>query len=699
MERIFRWITLGGLFIIPFIPLFISESMFFPYITGKAFAFRIIVGLTTIAWLLLAFENPAYRPKRSPILWSVLAFAGVIGLATIFAENPARSFWSNFERMEGYITIVFLLLYFFVLTSCVRTDKLWRALLNTTVVASMLTAGYIFMQMAGMFGTYTWGDRLGGTLGNAAYLGVYMLIQLFVTGWLLYTSRAVLARVLYGLAMLTQFFVLYQAGTRGTLLGFLAGVGIAVFLIALFEKQNQRLRKVAWSGVIGVLILIVGFFFVRDTALVQNSSVLSRFANISFEDTTTQSRMIIWRDIAWGGFKERPILGWGQDNFIHVFGMHYEPGMHKQEPWFDRAHNVFLDWLIAGGVLGLFVYLSLFIACVYVLWRTSAFSIIEKSLFAGLLVGYFIHNMFVFDNLVSYIGFFTILALIHVRASEGNALLISERFVLTNKVAPWVQGAVCIVGLCTLYMLNAPGIARAKELVMVIRSKNPTEIFKMFDDLTLQYGFLGREEVRERMSQTAGAVLRSDIPPVTGTPFVGRAIEELQKQIISDPLNTRPLYFAGRLLVDAGHHEAALEVLDRALSLNPDRQIILMIKGQLLREMKQFQESFEVFRHVYDISPGFDEGRLEYIIAANILGDKNLVAEQIALLEERVREFPEDTKSLLLFGTVCANVGVNDKAIGAFEKLMELDRANYAERATAIIEALKSGKRVNIHLQ
>ena len=59
------------------------------------------------------------------------------------------------------------------------------------------------------------------------------------------------------------------------------------------------------------------------------------------------------------GFIEKPILGWGQEGFNFVFNKYYDPRMYTQEPWFDRAHNTYLDWLIVGGALGLLSYLAI----------------------------------------------------------------------------------------------------------------------------------------------------------------------------------------------------------------------------------------------------------------------------------------------------------------------------------------------------
>ena len=37
-----RWVALGALFLIPLVPLVVANQFFFPFITGKAFFFRIL---------------------------------------------------------------------------------------------------------------------------------------------------------------------------------------------------------------------------------------------------------------------------------------------------------------------------------------------------------------------------------------------------------------------------------------------------------------------------------------------------------------------------------------------------------------------------------------------------------------------------------------------------------------------------------
>ncbi len=105
LEKALRYVCLAGVFALPFLVLYVANSMFFPFITGKNFAFRIIVEIMAGAWPALALVNPVYRPPRP---WLLIAF-GVwvvwMAIADGFGVYPFKSFFSNYERMEGWIMI------------------------------------------------------------------------------------------------------------------------------------------------------------------------------------------------------------------------------------------------------------------------------------------------------------------------------------------------------------------------------------------------------------------------------------------------------------------------------------------------------------------------------------------------------------------------------------------------------------------
>ena len=347
LNRYLRYIVFAGLFIIPFIPFLVSSTFFFPFITTKAFAWRIIVEIVFATWILLALLDTNYRPKKSVISYAILAFLIIIGIADLFGVAPLKSLWSNFERMEGFITLLHLGM-FFVVISSFFDEVDWKRWWNVSLVASFLMVLYCVLQIIGLKTINQGGARVNGTFGHAIYLAVYMLFHIFIAILFLWRERNNVAlKWVYGLLIFTQIFVLYYTATRGAILGLLGGV-IVMAVLNIRNREDKSVRKAGVAILIGLVVLVGGFMQVRDAGFVKNSPVLSRFSSLTTEDIKTQGRYFVW-PMAWEGIKERPILGWGQDNFSYVFQKYYSPEMFRLEPWFDRAHNIFLDWAVAGG--------------------------------------------------------------------------------------------------------------------------------------------------------------------------------------------------------------------------------------------------------------------------------------------------------------------------------------------------------------
>src|SRR3990167_4637220 len=394
---VLRFVILAALFVTPFVCLIVPSSMFFPFITGKNFTFSILVEIALGAWVLLMFIDAKYRPRFSFILGAAGTFLAVIALADFMGINPYRSFWSNYERMEGLITHIHLFFFLLIAGSVFATERMWNWFWNTSLLVSLFVATNAYGQLAGWGAVHQSVNRLDATLGNSTYLAVYALFHAFLAMFLFFRSGQGFprARFIYPVVALINVAVLYFTHTRGTTLGLVGGIFLTFFLIALFGREYPKARKFTAAGVVAVL-LIVGSF-------------------------------MIWR-MSWEGWKEHPILGWGQDNFLYVFAKHYNPKMWNQEPWFDRSHDVFFDWLIAGGALGLLTYLSLFGAALYYLWfkRPRHFTVIESGILTGMLAGYFVHNIFVFDNITSYLLFFAFLGYLHTLHSETAPAALPE---------------------------------------------------------------------------------------------------------------------------------------------------------------------------------------------------------------------------------------------------------------------------------
>ena len=273
-KQILKNIIFTGLFLVPFIPFLVSSSFFFPFITTKAFTWRIIIEIIFAAWIILALFDTEVHPKKSVISYAVLIFLGVIGLADLFGVAPIKSFWSNFERMEGFITLIHLGMFFFVISSVFKEVD-WKRWWNTSLVASFVMVLYCLLQIIGLKTINQGGARVDGTLGNAIYLAVYMLFHIFVAGLFLWREwKNVFLRWVYGLLILTQLLVLYYTATRGAILGLIGGLFV-VAILNIKNKENQIVRKASISVLVGLLVLIGGFVLMRNSGLLMAPFYLS----------------------------------------------------------------------------------------------------------------------------------------------------------------------------------------------------------------------------------------------------------------------------------------------------------------------------------------------------------------------------------------------------------------------------------------
>jgi len=473
--KLSKWFLYAAFFAV----VIVTTSSFFPFIGGKYYFFRTVVSLAGMFWLLWwAFEakgDEASKPLKDllsrPIFLAVSLFVLMFLLAALFAYDANGAFWSNFERGEG----AFQMLHyygFFVLSILIfrkRTDWEWAMKLSLIAASLMVlygVFGYLFLYNSSWFCTQDFkgevvscngfisrmitpyqgtapeqipktlsgiflGNRFQGSLGNPAYVAPYLMFSIVYVFFLWslgrFKNKYLEAAFYVGLSAIFFFFFIVSQ-TRGTFLGILAaGFSFLVYL-AITHKASRK-----WTG--GILILaVIGaaalFSFGRTPAA--EKLPIGRLFNISLSERTAQTRLWTWNS-AWQGFKERPLLGWGPENFSTVFDRHFDarhflPG-ENAETWFDRAHSLFFDYLAETGILGVLSFASMFVVFylqffgIHLPWpkkeehghdpiRNEKFHLSPYAwaLMGVVPIGYLVQGLILFDVLPIYINVFFFLA-------------------------------------------------------------------------------------------------------------------------------------------------------------------------------------------------------------------------------------------------------------------------------------------------
>lgn len=726
LEQALRGIVLAGIFALPFIVFIVASSMFFPFITGKNFTFRIITEVITAAWLALALIYPHYRPRRSWQLAAFAVFVLIMAIADAQGVAPFKSFWSNFERMDGWVTLAHLFAYFTVVASML-SEKLWKYLWHTWLGVSVLVSGYGFLQLAGLQTINQGGVRLDATFGNATYLAVFMLFSIFVATVLLARAwvdkgpgRRTGVSMLYGTIIVLDFIILFYTATRGALLG-LVGGGILAAILLVAQSPRSRHAWRLMAGVVGVVLLAGLFWLVRDASWIQRVEPLQRIATISLTDKTTASRFMN-AGMALKGFEERPLFGWGQENYAIVFDKYFDPGMHGHEPWFDRVHNIVFDWLVAGGLLGLLGYLSLYASALWALWRTSAFSAMERSLFSGLFAGYFFYLLFTFDNVTSYLFFVTVLAYIAWRVAEhADAPRLWRGTVAGGgTMLPVAAIGAVVLAWGSAWYVNADAIAQNRTLLRAIAPQGGLSQSISEFKTAVSYQAPGLQEVREQLAQAASQLAgRADVSREDKQAFFALAVEEMIKQSNASPLDARFPLFLGILFDSYGDHENAAKALARAQALSPAKQGIIFQQAANAEARGDVAGSLAFLKQAHELAPDIVEPRLFYA-AALITAQRDTEADallaplmqtgeaadpriasayaarkeyrKIAVLwEARVATHPEDLQGYFTLAAAHYAAGSKSDAIAALEKARARD-ASIALQVDQFIEQIKAGK-------
>jgi len=602
IRDIARWSVLIPLFLIPFIPLYVANGMFFPFITGKAFAFRVLVEVALGGYVLLAFLDKKYRPKFS---WTLALYALLtvwMAIADAFAINAHKAFWSNFERMDGWVTLVHMFTFFVILGTVLTADKLWRKWWIFFLSATALVCVYGLFQLAGMADIHQGSSRVDATFGNAAYLAVYLLFATAVALWQGIESKGWIRYYLFGLALLSSV-IIFTTATRGAVLGLAGGIALCSALW-MFEAGKKQ-RVIAGSVLALLLVLMGAFFALKETPFIKQDPTLSRIASISLADGST--RFTLW-SMAMKGVAERPVTGWGHEGFNYVFQQYYTPDLYAQEPWFDRAHNTYIDWLIAGGIPALVLFLALLVSAVMALYRKTA-TRPERILLIGALAAYAFQALFVFDNLFSYLILATLLAVAH-SVSGSDIPKLEKAGELKDMQAITIAGTLTLAGTVALvWMVNVPSISQAEKLVYALNNaqRTPAQAVALFDDVYATGG-LASQEVSEQYVTLANALkARTDIAPKTRSEIYTSALGRLEEEVGRVPRDARLRIQLATGLRGAGEYEKALVQSKLALEESPQKQSLMLERGYEFWESGDLKSARELFVQMYALDTSFAE--------------------------------------------------------------------------------------------
>ncbi|MBL7049763.1 MAG: O-antigen ligase family protein [Nitrospira sp.] len=652
--------------------------------------------------------NRKYRPDVSPVVIALLCFVFITGIANLNGVDPYKSFWSNFERMEGYITIIHLMFFFFMVKSAFMSRKVWNVYFAFIVAVALMECFYaVFLQKTGMEARVfrqEFGDRIYGDLGNPSFFASYLLMAVIICIILWSHLRNAALKYLVGAGLASMIIVIYMTGNRAAIIGIAAGfcfLGL-LSLPKVLEHIGSRLRN--YAAIFLVVVIAAGLLFsVSDMAedVLEHETVqrFSRMLNNPSEDTAIAGRLSGWK-LSWDAVKVRPLLGWGQDNFVAVHSVAYLPAESDPQWRMDRAHNIMLEWALSAGVFGVLGYFAVLftaIAAAYRAFRDGKIRKLEYHLILSGLIAYIIHNMFSFDTINTYLPLIALLAytdtvgnFAEISDSEGRES--GEKGLNSAGTKSVLAVMVMLISVLSLYYFNYKPIVAARMLNKLNASNLDDPSFPTLQEYfreMLSYNTFANSAIRRNMGDVSNSVISNKAFELEGAvKFVEFSAKELQVEVGQSSYDLERLQFAINFYINIARFEPSViplleTLIQRGLQINPRFEKLYLMQADVHILKKEYDKAYDIVTRL--VSPDDSNDAMQFKKAlASIFTGRN--AEVVATLE-KVVEIRSNTDPEIASGKK-PSITIDELILLAHSYMQVnsyLEAVNYYEKALVVM--------------
>jgi len=407
-----NWAHMAGFFIILALPLFSLPPWFSPPDFGKTVIFRITMSVLIFIFLcqILFQKNKTkeknqeesengcrkistiggiLRQRENPIFWAFWLLVGLLGiyfLATLFSQDILFSLWGSPYRSGGFVNfalyIILAILAFFILK-----ENEWEKIWIFSFIIGILVCLIAVFQQYKIFDQFLipYEGRAPSTIGSPITLAIYLLLLSFPALFFGLKTKKIAEKLFYFLSFL--FFIytaVFITQTRAVYLGLAVGF---IYFLAFYPFRKKWLAIGLKIAVVFLLTLtIYAVYYINTTPpesqfakiIEKNQRAKQLISRLSFRLAMADPRFSVWK-ISWEAIKERPILGYGPENFNIGFDKFYDSSLsyigHEWGGWYDRAHNFIFDIAATAGIPALMIYLALFAT---LFWRLQKLKTANK---------------------------------------------------------------------------------------------------------------------------------------------------------------------------------------------------------------------------------------------------------------------------------------------------------------------------------
>ena len=361
LDEIISWGTIAAPFIVAlaFFPL--NYDFFgLPKLSALYIGTLFLLYFQARRWLAEGFIEVPSNPALMPV--AVLLLVAVVSVAV--SATPLASITGRFNRYNSLPGLIsYAVVFWFALTYAAPKRVFIERFETLFVPVVFIITGYGLLEILGldvlsMKGTH--GVRVSSTLGNPVFFGAFLALTLPIllakavmfsgkTASPIRTRGVAVALLLFGLAML------FTSLSRGAWMGVAAGFAAVIYFWARSGQKPLR-AVVLWT-----LLLAGAFLAGVGIVSVLAGTDIGGIVDAAGSSSSLASRIEIWKtSLLMIG--DKPLFGFGLDQTKDWFNLYMTERLAGLENTLHgRAHNIFLQMGLDGGIPLLFANLWLFL--------------------------------------------------------------------------------------------------------------------------------------------------------------------------------------------------------------------------------------------------------------------------------------------------------------------------------------------------
>lgn len=393
------------------LPLFFIQGWDSAFVQAKEALFSVISILTLLlgAYFLVTGKYQKFEWKRPNILLVAISLLSLFALVRSLAgDSLGPAIFGTYSRGLGLFSYLALTLSFLYVLFIVDKEDLPK-LAFFSYISGLVLALYAVAQrfsidvFFGNFGKEIFEGRVFSMLGNPGYLANFLVVQLLIGFYLLSDSTKFFRKILI-LSQIVIFLAIIFTETRTALLA----LALAIILVIL---KYRKLVLVKFKK-FGIKKSVAGLLVLTAVIATVYLASPSRFSISNIAGRSFDSRLEIWNS-SLPAIGKSLLIGHGlNDLYVHSPEFTSTRFYQLEENYnltIDRLHNETLEVFYGFGLIGLVLYLMIFVLLLQIFFRSGSNYQVALALSA---IIYLLQNQLSFPDLSILAWFFCCLALV-----------------------------------------------------------------------------------------------------------------------------------------------------------------------------------------------------------------------------------------------------------------------------------------------